>query len=68
MKWITELVGIVLCIQGVGGGLSAILDGGRSWFLVRYVLPDGAQVPVAIAIALLGAVILIVDARRKQDA
>lgn len=68
MKWITELVGIVLCIQGVGGGLSAILDGGRSWFLVRYVLPDGAQVPVAIAIALLGAVILIVDARKKQDA
>lgn len=25
MKWFTELVGILLCIQGVGGGLSAIL-------------------------------------------
>jgi hypothetical protein len=68
MKWITEMVGVVLCIQGVGGGLSAILDGGRSWFLVRYVLPDGAQVPVAVVIALVGAVILLANSHKKQDA
>ena len=68
MKWITEAVGIILCIQGVGGGLSAILDGGRSWFLVRHVLPDGAQVPVAVVIALVGAVILLANSRRREDA
>jgi hypothetical protein len=68
MKWITETIGIILCVQGAGGVLSAIRDSGRSWFVVRYVLPDGAQVPVAIAMALLGAVILVANARSKQDA
>jgi preprotein translocase subunit SecG len=67
MKWITELVGVVLCIQGFGGGLSAILDGGRSWFLVRYVLPEGAQIPVAVVIALVGVVMLATNSRKRQD-
>jgi hypothetical protein len=68
MKWFTELVGILLCIQGVGGGLSAILDGHPSWFLVRRLLPEAAQLPVAIAIAVLGALILLAGARNRQDA
>ena len=68
MKWIIETIGIVCCIQGVGGALSSILDGGRSWFLVRYVLPGSAQVPVGIVIALVGAVILLANARKRQDA
>lgn len=68
MKWIIEAIGIVCCIQGVGGAISSILDGGRSWFLVRYVLPDGAQVPVAVVLALVGAVILLANSRNKQDA
>lgn len=68
MKWITEAVGIVLCIQGVGGGLSALLDGGRSWFLVRYVVPDGAQVAVAVGIALVGVLVLAAGSRKRQDA
>jgi hypothetical protein len=68
MKWITEAIGIVCCIQGFGGGLNAILDGGRSWFLVRYVLPDGLQVPAAVVIALVGVVILATNSRKRQDA
>jgi hypothetical protein len=68
MKWITEIIGIVCCIQGVGGGLSAILDGGRSWFLVRYVLPEGLQLPAAVVIALVGVVILATNSRKRQDA
>ncbi|HEX6354405.1 hypothetical protein [Actinophytocola sp.] len=68
MKWLTELIGIVLCIQGFGGGLSAILDGGRSWFLVRHVLPEGAQIPVAAVIALLGVMILVAQARKQENA
>lgn len=68
MKWLAETIGIVLCVQGIGGGLSAVLDGGRSWFLVRHVLPDGAQVPVAVVLAVVGAVILLANARGKQDA
>jgi hypothetical protein len=68
MKWITEIFGIVCCIQGVGGGLSAILDGGRSWFLVRYVLPEGLQIPATVVIALVGVVILATNSRKRQDA
>lgn len=68
MKWFTEAIGIVLCVQGVGGAINAVLDGGRSWFLVRYVVPDGAQVPVAIGIALLGVLVLAAGSRRRQDA
>jgi hypothetical protein len=67
MKWFTEAIGIVLCIQGVGGGLSAILDGGRSWFLVRYLVPDGGQVAVAVVIALLGGLILLAGSRKRQE-
>ena len=68
MKWIIETIGIVLCIQGVGGAVSSVLDGGRSWFLLRYVVPDGAQVPVGIVLALLGAVILLANSRKKENA
>jgi hypothetical protein len=68
MKWLTETIGIVLCIQGVGGALSSMRDGGRSWFLVRYVLPEGAQVPVGVVLAVLGAVILLANSRKRQDA
>jgi len=32
------------------------------------VLPDGAQVPAGIVIALVGAVILLANARKRQDA
>lgn len=67
MKWITEAIGIVLCIQGVGGAISALLDGGRSWFLVRYVVPDSAQVAVTIGIALLGVLVLVAGSRKRQD-
>jgi len=68
MRWIIESIGIILCVQGVGGGLSALRDSGRGWFLVRYVLPDGAQVPVAVVIALVGAVILLANSRGRRDA
>lgn len=68
MRWFTEAIGILLCIQGVGGAINAALDGGRSWFLVRYVVPDGAQIAVAVGIALLGALVLAAGGRKRQDA
>ncbi|MFC4856672.1 hypothetical protein [Actinophytocola glycyrrhizae] len=68
MKWFTEAIGIVLCIQGVGGGLSALLEGGRSWFLVRYVVPGGAQVAVAAVLALVGVLVLVAGSRKRQYA
>ena len=68
MKWFTEALGIILCVQGVGGAINAIADGNRSWFLVRYVVPEGGQVAVAVCMALAGLAILAVGARKRQDA
>lgn len=68
MKWFSEALGILLCVQGVGGAATALFDGGRSWFLVRYVVPEGGQVAVGVAIALLGLLVLAAGARKRQDA
>lgn len=53
-----EFIGIVLCVQAVGGGISAALDGSASWFLQRHLLPESLQIPasvvmLAVALALL---------------
>ena len=53
-----EIIGVLLCVQAVGGGVSAVLDGSKSWFLQRHLLPDSLQIPasvvlLAIALALL---------------
>ncbi|MDQ3405837.1 MAG: hypothetical protein M3548_20990 [Actinomycetota bacterium] len=58
MNGIRELVGILLCVQGVGGGLSKILDGGRSWFAQRHLLPEAAQIPASVVMILLGVALL----------
>jgi hypothetical protein len=68
MKWITEAIGIILCIQGVGGLVSKIMDGHPSWFLVRHVVSDGLQGPVAVAIALVGVLVLTAGTRGRQNA
>ncbi|HEX2130287.1 MAG TPA: hypothetical protein VHH15_01910 [Actinophytocola sp.] len=67
MKWLTELAGILLCIQGVGGGLSAVLDGDPSWFAVRHVLPEDAQLPAAVVIAAAGGLVLLAGSRRRRS-
>ncbi len=66
MKWITEAIGIILCIQGIGGLVSKILDGDKSWFLVRHVVADNLQGPVAVGIALVGVVVVSVSSRSRQ--
>jgi hypothetical protein len=68
MKWITEAIGIILCIQGVGGLVSKILDGDKSWFLVRHVVAENLQGPVAVGIALVGVAVLTVGSRSRQNA
>jgi hypothetical protein len=67
MKGMTELIGILLCIQGVGALVTKIVDGGRSWFLVRHVVPDGMQVVASVVVILLG-VILLWRSRDRQRA
>jgi hypothetical protein len=53
-----ELIGILLCVQGAGGLITRLLDGSRSWFLVRHVLPDGLHIPASVVLILLGVLLL----------
>jgi len=68
MKWITETIGIILCIQGVGGLVSKILGWDKSWFLVRHVVAENLQGPVAVGIALVGVAVLTIGSRGHQKA
>ncbi|RZS32457.1 hypothetical protein EV193_11291 [Herbihabitans rhizosphaerae] len=58
MKIVTEVVGIVLLVQGIGGAISKIVDGSKSWFLTRHVLPEGLQIPASVIMVLIGVALL----------
>lgn len=45
-----EVIGILLCVQAIGGGISAVLDGSKSWFLQRHLLPDALQIPASVVL------------------
>lgn len=53
-----EAIGIILCIQAVGGGVSAALDGSRSWFAVRYVVPEPLQIPACVVLLVIALAVL----------
>lgn len=61
----TELIGILLVIQGGGALATRILDGSRSWFLVRHVVPYELQLPAAAVVLALGILVLVRVKRRK---
>jgi hypothetical protein len=65
MKGFTELIGILLCIQGAGALLTKLLDGSRSWFAVRYAVPDAWQVPASAAVIVLGLLVLLRSRNRQ---
>ena len=60
-----EVIGVLLCVQAVGGGISAALDGSRSWFAVRYVVPEPVQLP-ASAVLLVVALGLLWSTRERS--
>lgn len=66
MKWWLEAIGILLCVQGVGGLLNKILDGSGSWFLIRHTVPDALQIPACVVITIIGAALLLRTAAAKQ--
>ncbi len=53
-----ELLGVLLCVQAVGGGISAALDGSKSWFAVRHVLPEAAQIPASAVLLVIALAVL----------
>jgi hypothetical protein len=55
---VREAIGIILCIQAVGGGVSAALDGSRSWFAVRYAVPEPLQIPACVVLLVVALAVL----------
>jgi hypothetical protein len=55
---VREAVGIILCIQAIGGGISAALEGSRSWFAVRYVVPQPWQIPACVVLLVVALAVL----------
>ncbi|GGS53067.1 MULTISPECIES: hypothetical protein [Actinokineospora] len=61
-----EVLGILVCVQAVGGGVSAVLDGSRSWFIQRHVVPEALQVPVSVAMLVVGLALLWSSRKRAS--
>lgn len=54
-----ETIGILLAIQGIGGTVNNLQDGGPSWFLLNHIdALDGFRLPLHIAMALIGVVLV----------
>ncbi|MFD1205631.1 hypothetical protein ACFQ38_11020 [Sporosarcina contaminans] len=58
MKEIASGVSLLLIIQGVGGVINRLTNGGPSWFLVNYIdALQGYEMIASIVLILLGAMI-----------
>ena len=58
MKEIASGVSLLLLIQGVGGIINRLADGGPSWFLVNYIEAlQGYEILASVALLILGAII-----------
>jgi hypothetical protein len=62
-----EVLGILLVVQGVGGFINRIAESGsESWFLQLHLLPPGLHLPVSVAMAAVGAVLVLSEMARQR--
>lgn len=62
-----EILGILMVVQGVGGGITALLDGGPSWFLVHHLsFLDGWELPASVVLAVVGALLAARGERARR--
>lgn len=62
-----EVLGILLVVQGVGGFINRIAESeSESWFLQLHLLPPGLHVPVSVAMALVGGVLVLSETARQR--
>ncbi|PWA12562.1 hypothetical protein DCC39_04870 [Pueribacillus theae] len=58
MKEIASGVSLLLFIQGIGGIINRLTNGGPSWFLVNYIeVLQGYEIIASIVLVILGAII-----------
>jgi hypothetical protein len=62
-----EVLGILLVVQGVGGFINRIAESeSESWFLQLHFLPPGLHLPVSVAMAVVGAVLVFSEMARQR--
>jgi uncharacterized membrane protein YphA (DoxX/SURF4 family) len=62
----TELLGILLLVQGFGGLLNRLLGADSpSWFVQLHVLPPPLHIVASVLMALAGAAVLLAGRARK---
>lgn len=58
MKEIISGLSLLILIQGVGGLINHLTDGGKSWFLVNYIdMFQGWEIVMDILLILIGGII-----------
>lgn len=58
MKEIISGLSLLILIQGVGGLINHLTDGGKSWFLVNYIdLFQGWEIVIDILLIVIGGII-----------
>lgn len=63
----TELIGILLVVQGGGGLLNRLLGADSpSWFVQLHVLPPSLHVAASVVMVLAGAAVLVAGRGRKR--
>ena len=63
----TELIGILLVVQGGGGLLNRVLGADSpSWFVQLRVLPPSLHVVASVVMVLAGAAVLVAGRGRKR--
>jgi hypothetical protein len=62
-----ELLGILLLVQGAGGLINRLLDGGDpSWFVQLHLLPPGMHIVASALMVAVGVGVLFAERGRKQ--
>jgi hypothetical protein len=53
-------IGIILIVQGVGGLINRLAESGsKGWWLQLHLLPDPLHLPVSLAMAVLGGLLVL---------
>ena len=68
MKEIISGISLLLLIQGVGGLLNHLTNGGKSWFLVNYIdMFQGWEIAIDILLIVIGGVIGLFSMKKSSS-
>ncbi|MBU8791559.1 hypothetical protein NSA56_14440 [Oceanobacillus caeni] len=68
MKEVISGIGLLFVIQGVGGLINHLTNGGKSWFLVNYIdVFQGWEIAIDILLIVIGGVIGLFSMKKSSS-